>query len=179
MDLDAQAVAFGVELDNRTCFADRLVLWPDGPVRARYFRDGPFPAALVGSARAVVFRRSKVVVVRDRSGARHVQPGGHIEPGETTEAALRRELAEETGWRVGALSPFCFSFVEPVGEGRTWVGAVHVLFVAEAIAYDGSMRDRTQMEVGSSLVSIRRALLELPEQADILRAAIEARRSAR
>src|SRR5580700_566756 len=101
MEVEALASAFREELDSRACFLDAVVAWPEGHVRQRYFLDGAFPHELVGSARAVVFRRSKVVGVRDRTGARHVQPGGHVEPGETVEEALRRELAEETGWRVG------------------------------------------------------------------------------
>ncbi|PZG07051.1 NUDIX hydrolase [Micromonospora craterilacus] len=37
--------------------------------------------------------------------------GGHLEPGETVEEALRREVTEETGWRVSEI-------VGPVGEYR-------------------------------------------------------------
>ncbi|MEW2474349.1 NUDIX domain-containing protein [Micromonospora gifhornensis] len=37
--------------------------------------------------------------------------GGHLEPGETVEEALRREVLEETGWRVAEI-------LGPVGEFR-------------------------------------------------------------
>ena len=32
--------------------------------------------------------------------------GGHLDPGESPEAALRRELLEEIGWRAGDLQPW-------------------------------------------------------------------------
>jgi hypothetical protein len=53
---------------------------------------------------------------------------------------------------------------------------VHALFVAEAVAYDRSRRDTTQIETGSRLISIRQALAELADdEALLLRAAIERR----
>lgn len=39
-------------------------------------------------------------------------PGGRVEPGEALEAAARRELAEETGLDVGALSPLVKVHIE-------------------------------------------------------------------
>ena len=53
---------------------------------------------------------------------------------------------------------------------------VHALFVAEAVAYNRNARDTTQIEVGSRLTPIRRALEELAEdEATLLRAAVERR----
>jgi hypothetical protein len=52
----------------------------------------------------------------------------------------------------------------------------HALFVAEALTYDRAARDMGQIEVGSRLTPIRRALLELPgDEAALLHAAIERR----
>jgi hypothetical protein len=53
---------------------------------------------------------------------------------------------------------------------------VHALYVAEAAAYDQRLRDRMQIETGSRLTPVRRALAELPwDEALLLRAAVERR----
>jgi len=46
-----------------------------------------------------------------------VFPGGHCEPGETLEAAARREFEEETGYRCGELRPLAL-IVHPSDDGR-------------------------------------------------------------
>jgi 8-oxo-dGTP pyrophosphatase MutT (NUDIX family) len=54
------------------------------------------PLELVVSVRAIV-RRGASVFVFDSEGETHAIPGGRREPGESTDAALVREIREETG----------------------------------------------------------------------------------
>jgi ADP-ribose pyrophosphatase YjhB (NUDIX family) len=185
MTLDELAADFATTLDRLTPLLDMDdVQWPHARLRRRVFiGDHQWPHALTTSARAVVFKGSKVVVVRQSDGLRHVEPGGGIEAGETIESAVRRELAEETGWTVGALKPLGFQHLQhltrappPPGLTRRWGDMVHALFVAEALTYDRAARDMRQIEVGSRLTPIGRALAELPDdEAVLLRAAIDRR----
>jgi 8-oxo-dGTP pyrophosphatase MutT (NUDIX family) len=72
--------------------------------------------AVVG---AVVVERGRAFVIR-RSADRRLfpicwdVPGGHLEPGETTEEALAREIGEETGWSLAEI-------LAELGEHR-WLG---------------------------------------------------------
>lgn len=49
---------------------------------------------------AVVFNDNKLLVIKDRFKPGYKFPGGHIDPDETIEQALKREVLEETGVRV-------------------------------------------------------------------------------
>lgn len=55
--------------------------------------------------RGLALRSGHILFCRDRAGGYCYLPGGHIEPGESAAAALRRELLEETATtvRVGGL----------------------------------------------------------------------------
>jgi 8-oxo-dGTP pyrophosphatase MutT (NUDIX family) len=65
------------------------------------------PAEFVSSVRAVVVRGREVLVVTNPN-INHILPGGRVEPKESHETALRRELIEETGWKIDRIEPIGF-----------------------------------------------------------------------
>src|SRR5579871_2244051 len=69
--------------------------WGQQPVRLSAWRCTRLPTdAPITSVHIVGFCGDRVLVVRDRKGL-YGFPGGRLEPGETLEAALERELYEE------------------------------------------------------------------------------------
>lgn len=184
MTPEALAPLFAAQLADVAPLFDGEAQWPAARLRMRtYVGDIAWPVALATSARVVVFRAARVVVVRQRDGQRHINPGGRLEPGESVEAAARREVLEETGWRLGPLAPLGFHHFQHLGErpadfAYRWCDFVQPIFVAEGLSHHPGERDRSQLETGARLTSIRRALSEIgPRDAAVLRAAIERRRS--
>jgi ADP-ribose pyrophosphatase YjhB (NUDIX family) len=74
----------------------------DLPLQIVCYRDTTVPPiAYISSVRCVLLRDSDVMVQRDRTTT-HILPGGRREGDESVEAALRREVREETGWAITA-----------------------------------------------------------------------------
>ncbi|HEX4196957.1 MAG TPA: NUDIX domain-containing protein [Caulobacteraceae bacterium] len=163
--------------------APRLNVWGGGVrLEQRLYATGePPPDALVSSVRAVVFRKSMVCVIRDPDGSGHVMPGGRRETGESQDAALVREIAEETGWRFEAARRFGFLHFRhlarrPEGYAYPYPDFFQSLHVVEAIEHDRRRIVRDQWETHSRMTPIGRALASVrDEQALLLRLAIAAR----
>ena len=115
--MDDDLTAF---LGPLTPFTEEMVTWPTGAMRlACYLTDKAPLRRYVTSARAVVTGGDRVLVVQDPID-RHILPGGRLEPGETPEEALRREMIEETGWSLAWFRPIGmlhFTHLDPVPEG--------------------------------------------------------------
>jgi 8-oxo-dGTP diphosphatase len=71
---------------------------------------------------AVIANSDKVLLLRrpqsDFMGGIYELPSGKVEPGETLDAALRREVHEETGLSVAAITGYLGSFDYTSGSGK-------------------------------------------------------------
>ena len=96
--------------------ARESVLLPDGRIVPDYYTATMGDYAIVYA----VTREGRVLVLRQyKHGVRRVCltfPGGHVDAGEDAGAAVERELLEETGYRLGTLTPLG-SFVVNANQG--------------------------------------------------------------
>jgi len=103
---------------------------------ASYVGEGRVPRRFVTSVRAVVRLEGMLVALRNPDGV-HLLPGGRLEPGETYEDALRREVLEETGLslrstrRIGFLH---FRHLTPKPKGYEYPYPDMIQLVYEAFA---------------------------------------------
>lgn len=82
-------------------------------------------------ARAAIFKRGRVLIVRRRGAANTFLPGGHIEWLEPARAALRRELMEETGRDLCA-GRFLGCIEHAFGPGSKRTHEINLLFSVSA-----------------------------------------------
>ena len=145
-----------------TPIAGEVVTWPWGIMRlAYYLTDRTPPGRYVASARAVVTDRSRVLVVQDPID-RHVMPGGRLEPNETPEDALQREVIEETGWSLICFRPIGilhFTFLDDKPDDWTYPypDFLHIVYAGSPGAYHPELKEVDGFELGSEFVSVAEA----------------------
>lgn len=86
-------------------------------------------AAILRGGRVLAARRTTPTA----AAGRWELPGGKVEPGETPDAALVREVREELGCEIAVTGWL---------PGSTPIGSTHVLAVATAVLVDGSADPR-------------------------------------
>ncbi|MGM0878789.1 MAG: NUDIX domain-containing protein [Bacillota bacterium] len=63
-----------------------------------YEQDAPKPQSIIPAVSAVIFYEENKILLQERvDNEKWSLPGGQIEPGETVEDAIKREVREETG----------------------------------------------------------------------------------
>ena len=88
---------------------------------------------------ALLQRRDKLLVTRqERPGPGSVRefqlPGGGVDPGESTLAALHREVFEETGWRIAPLRRLgAFRRFTWMPEYALWAEKLCVIYLARPL----------------------------------------------
>ncbi len=135
------------------------VTWGKQLLQVRsYLGSIPPPHAYVTSARCVVLCGDQVLAVRDPDEI-HIIPGGRIGHGETFEQATIREVAEETGWRIGDLrllgvKHFHHLSPKPAGYAYPFPDFLQLIYMGEGLAYDESLREINGYELAAEFVSV-------------------------
>lgn len=115
----------------------------------------------------VAVSAGRLVCCRHRQRSTWELPGGHIEPGESADAAARRELNEETGARQFNIRRLCGYGVSRGGGAPSY----GILYFADVL----SLGDGLHMEIGE--ISLRDRMPEemtYPEiQPALLRRAVQ------
>lgn len=95
---------------------------------------------------AVILRGSSILLLRrvnaPEAGAWGI-PGGKVDPFETVPDAVRREVEEETGLRLGQLELLCVVDQIDQGEGQHWVAPAYLAltFTGEASLREPAKHD--------------------------------------
>ena len=130
LDLVRAQVAARRPLDGREARSRDRMLVALGRLVRPFDREAD-PTHVTGSA--IVTGPAGVLLHRHKRLGMWLQPGGHLEPGETPWAAARREAEEETGLSFEAWAarpPLAHLDVHPGGRGHTHLDLRYVLEVS-------------------------------------------------
>jgi 8-oxo-dGTP pyrophosphatase MutT (NUDIX family) len=143
-----------------------------------YLTDALPPLRYISSVRAIVFRNRSVLVQQDQHN-RHILPGGQREPDESPETTVRREVAEETGWSLGALRLLGFTHYrhltpKPAGYTYPYPNFCWPIYLAEATTFSLTAKLDDGYEIGTEFLPIEsvRALPLTPIQRAYLESAL-------
>jgi 8-oxo-dGTP pyrophosphatase MutT (NUDIX family) len=136
------------------------VSWSNGAMRLRveaYLTTRLPPSSYVTSARAILVADRGCAVLRNADGV-HVLPGGRLQADESIEAALRREILEETGCSISWSQPlgvlhFHHVTAKPPDYPYPYPDFVHVVFAVRGVPDDGFGGDLDGYETSLEFVS--------------------------
>lgn len=119
---------------------------------------------------ALVMRQQKILLVKQIKGpyaGKWELPGGGIEPGETIETALRRELREEIGMEFDSMTPFLNLTTLGSGDGYALhqIGLIYHIDGASRLSDEpGEMEyawiDKDQLDLEKISPFVRQSLLQ-------------------
>lgn len=118
----------------------------------RYFAQDPETLGL--SVSALVWQGDAILLMRRSDNGYWGLPGGFVEVGESVADAARREVAEETGWKVeltGLIGVYSDPATHTVDYGsgpRGRVQIVNLCFRAEAVAPGEASTPEETLEMG-------------------------------
>jgi len=78
-------------------------------------------------ARGIIIKHGRLLLAHTKGASNTYLPGGHIEWGESAREALRRELAEETGFRL-RVGGFLGSIEHAFGKGNRRICEINMFF---------------------------------------------------
>ncbi len=148
-------------LDRHTPRSEESAVWGEGTLPLRitaYLGQDIPPLSYVTSVRSLVFRGNELLILRNRDGV-HIVPGGRREAGETLDETVRREVLEETGWTLQALTMLGFMrfhhlSAKPPGHPYPHPDFVQVIHMAEAGDYIPAAKLPDDYEIDAEFRSV-------------------------